>query len=38
MAARQYLPQYMIPGVVRILDSMPMNDKGKLDREQLAKL
>ncbi|MDO5548335.1 MAG: AMP-binding protein [Eubacteriales bacterium] len=38
MAARQFLPQYMIPGIVRILDSMPMNDKGKLDRVRLAQL
>jgi D-alanine--poly(phosphoribitol) ligase subunit 1 len=38
MAARQFLPQYMIPGIVRILDSMPMNDKGTLDRTKLAQL
>ncbi|MGN1013732.1 MAG: AMP-binding protein [Butyricicoccus sp.] len=37
-AARQYLPQYMIPGIVRILDSLPMNDQGKLDRVKLAQL
>lgn len=37
-AARQYLPQFMIPGIVRILDSLPMNDKDELDRSKLALL
>lgn len=37
-AARQYLPQFMIPGIVRILHSLPMDEKGKLDRKRLADL
>lgn len=34
-AARNHLPSHMIPGIVRIIDSLPMNENGKLDRSKL---
>lgn len=34
-AARPHLPTHMIPGIVRIVDSLPMTENGKLDRDQL---
>lgn len=34
-AARNHLPAHMIPGIVRIIDSLPMNEKGKLDYSKL---
>ena len=35
-AARPLLPSQMIPGIVRIVDSLPMTENGKLDRDQLG--
>jgi D-alanine--poly(phosphoribitol) ligase subunit 1 len=35
---RKLLPPYMVPKVVRILDSLPKNSNGKIDRKQLAKI
>lgn len=34
-AARNHLPAHMIPGIVRIIDSLPMTENGKLDRSKL---
>lgn len=34
-AARPHLPNYMIPGIVRIVDQLPMTENGKLDRDRL---
>ena len=34
-AARPHLPTHMIPGIVRIVDSLPMTENGRLDRDQL---
>gem|GEM_PF-981967 len=34
-AARPHLPSQMIPGIVRIVDALPMTENGKLDRDQL---
>ncbi len=34
-AARPHLPSYMIPGIVRIVDKLPMTENGKLDRDRL---
>ena len=34
-AARPHLPSQMIPGIVRIVDSLPRTENGKLDRERL---
>ena len=34
---RTKLPSYMVPQVVTILDKMPLNDNGKIDRRVLAK-
>jgi amino acid adenylation domain-containing protein len=31
------LPSYMIPKVIRVLDTMPINDNGKVDRQALAR-
>ncbi|OGM51002.1 hypothetical protein ABOM_000274 [Aspergillus bombycis] len=31
------LPSYMVPSVIRVLDKMPINDNGKVDRRALAK-
>lgn len=35
-AAREFLPQFMIPGIVRILDTMPVDASGRLDRRRLT--
>lgn len=34
-AARPHLPAYMIPGIVRIVNALPMTENGKLDRDRL---
>ena len=34
-AARPHLPSHMIPGIVRIVDALPMTENGKLDRDRL---
>lgn len=34
-AARPHLPSYMVPGIVRIVDSLPLTSSGKLDRSKL---
>lgn len=34
-AARPHLPSQMIPGIVRIVDALPMTENGKLDRDRL---
>ncbi|KNG82703.1 hypothetical protein ANOM_009909 [Aspergillus nomiae NRRL 13137] len=31
------LPSYMVPSVIRVLDKMPINDNGKVDRRALTK-
>lgn len=33
---RQYLPNYMIPKMVHIIESMPMNNNQKIDRKRLS--
>ncbi len=35
---KEKLPEYMIPKVIKILDKMPMNANGKIDRKELIKL
>jgi acyl-CoA synthetase (AMP-forming)/AMP-acid ligase II len=32
---RQGLPSYMVPAEIMIIDTMPRNANGKLDREQV---
>lgn len=32
------VPEYMLPGKVVVLDKMPMNDNGKIDRRMLKKM
>ncbi len=34
----QRLPEYMIPGEIHRLESMPLNPSGKVDRKQLVKM
>lgn len=34
-AARSHLPPHLIPGIVRIIDQLPMTKNGKLDRNSL---
>lgn len=35
---RRALPQYMVPNKVRLLDTMPLNKNGKIDRQALIEL
>ena len=35
---REHLAPWKVPRVVKVLDALPMNSRGKLDREQLQKL
>jgi acyl-coenzyme A synthetase/AMP-(fatty) acid ligase len=35
--AREKLPYYMVPNVVKVLPSMPLNANGKIDRAGLKK-
>lgn len=37
-ALREKLPEYMIPRVIKILDKMPINQNGKIDRKELLNL
>ncbi len=37
-AAADFLPKYMVPQVVRVLDKLPKNPNGKTDRKQLASM
>ncbi|GKZ17253.1 nonribosomal peptide synthase [Aspergillus brasiliensis] len=37
-ALQALLPKYMIPARIAVLDKMPINANGKVDRKQLAKL
>ncbi|QYT00338.1 hypothetical protein H0G86_007424 [Trichoderma simmonsii] len=34
---RQQLPSYMVPRTITVLDKMPINSSGKIDRQALAK-
>lgn len=34
-AARSHLPAHLIPGIVRVVDTLPMTENGKLDRARL---
>lgn len=35
---RKVLPEYMIPKVIEVLESIPINNNGKYDREKLKEL
>ncbi len=35
---KKYLPQYMIPKTVKIIDKLPINRNGKIDRKALSEL
>jgi acyl-CoA synthetase (AMP-forming)/AMP-acid ligase II len=36
-AARERLPRYMLPRKIHVLDALPRNGNGKLDRKELAR-
>lgn len=38
LAAAKFLPKYMVPQVVHVLESLPKNANGKTDRKKLASL
>lgn len=35
---RKVLPEYMIPKVIEVLESIPINNNGKYDRKKLKEL
>lgn len=35
---REVLPQYMVPNSTKRLDSLPLNDRGKIDRKKLKEI
>jgi acyl-CoA synthetase (AMP-forming)/AMP-acid ligase II len=35
---RPKLSSYMLPGAVKIMDSLPLNPNGKIDRQKLKEL
>ena len=35
---RKLLPSYMIPKSIKVLDKLPINNNGKIDRKALYKL
>ena len=37
-AMRRKLPEYMIPGILRQVEAMPLTKNGKIDRKALAEL
>lgn len=37
-AMKYDLPDYMIPPVIKLLDELPLNDSGKIDRSKLMKI
>jgi tyrocidine synthetase III len=37
VSLRETLPGYMIPGIIHILDVMPVTESGKIDRQALAR-
>ncbi len=34
----EFLPQYMIPSIIKILNAFPINNNGKIDRKKLSEL
>ena len=37
-AMRQALPEFMIPGILRQVEAMPLTKNGKIDRKALAEI
>lgn len=37
MKLKKYLPDYMIPKTIKIIDKLPVNKNGKIDRRELSK-